>query len=127
MLTELISISSLDANNEKMIDVRHIARYNRRDDPLEVCKSCIVKARAFFSQLIPVIEVFELDKQNRRLQSIEPAGVADEIMLIFFDSAMITKLTYSERNSVIAGDDGTRVTARPQIFGGIKAEAGSVS
>src|ERR1044071_1834879 len=126
MLTELISISSLDANNEKMIDVRHIARYNRRDDPLEVCKSCIVKASALLSQLIPLIEVSGLDEQDRCLQSIEPAGVADEIVLILFDSAMIAELFYSERKSVIAGDDGTRVAARSQIFRRIKAEAGSV-
>jgi len=109
-----------------MIDVRHIVQYSRTNDPLKACKFFIVTVSAFFSQLIPLIEVSELDEQDRCLQSIEPAGVADEIVLILFDSAMIAELSYSERKSVIAGDDGTRVAARSQIFRRIKAEAGSM-
>ena len=74
-----------------------------------------------------LIEVAELDGQNRRLQSIEPTIKAQHRIIIFRALTIIAKHPNTLGELRVIGDDSAPVAKCPEIFAGVKTEARRVA
>jgi hypothetical protein len=69
----------------------------------------------------------QFGSKDRALNCIHPAVSADEFVLVFAASPVISCLAHSTREVNIGGDKRSGVAARPKAFGRIEAEASNVT
>jgi hypothetical protein len=70
----------------------------------------------------PALEVRELGQQHRRLQRVEPAVVADFLVMILPRTAVEAELAQPIGQRVVLGDDHAAVAEAPEILAGKERE-----
>src|SRR6202043_2725210 len=78
------------------------------------------------TRVIPLLQMFQFDSQDRCLERVETAVVAAEHVLIFFLLSVISQHPKAFRNGIVACYHHACVAVCTQILSGIKAERSSM-
>src|SRR3989338_1290420 len=105
-----------------MIHRRRLRKRRIQSEASRILKSFIVEARDVAAHLVPFIKEFELFVEHRSLQRIKARIVAEDIMLIFADSSVVSQFFHPFCKEIIVRNNGSRIPIRSQIFPRIKTE-----
>src|SRR6202020_2485477 len=76
---------------------------------------------------VPVVEVGELDPQQRRLQAVQPLVVADHGVLALAALAEVAQLSDASRQLRVAGADRAPVPQRAEVLARVERERSRVA
>src|SRR5947209_6797191 len=93
-------------------------------EPLELMG---VAAGDFPPSRVPVLQMTQFSSKDCTLDCIHSAVPADEFMLVFSVSPVISRLSHPTRQPRIGSDKRSGVATCPQVFSRIKAKASYVA
>ncbi|MCG3118829.1 MAG: hypothetical protein ALAOOOJD_01104 [bacterium] len=93
-----------------------------QDNVFQTSQQRLIELRVAAARLVPSRQVFQLDTQDRALQTIHAAVPADKGVMIFLWLPVIAQQLDFRRQLRVVGDDGAGLTVGAQIFAGIKTE-----
>ena len=105
-------------------DVRRAGADLRRGNFRDPTEQFVVCRGALLAGAGPGVEVRELGGKDRGLQAVEPAAHALHQVFVFVHAvgSVVGKHPHFLRQSVVIGDDRSRVAVGTEVFSGVKAE-----
>src|SRR5947208_6314548 len=92
------------------------------DRPLGIGEELVVVTCSLSPLLVPLRQMTKLHPQETRLDGVEPAVVALEVVEVFSRLAVVAQHLAAPRELLVVGRDGARLAARAQILPRIEAE-----
>ena len=79
------------------------------------------------AQLVPAVEVFELNAEHRALNAFEPEVVADDFVTVLLLGAVVAQQPDAARDFLVIRHDAPPSPYAPRFLPGIEAEAARAS
>src|SRR5437879_1761555 len=91
ILPQSISAAASDPYDIEMVDMRASFGYRRWHDSRNVGQEFGIHLSMLTTQLIPLVKMLEFHQKNSSLKGIEAAVVANQIMLVLLNPAVVSQ------------------------------------
>src|ERR1700730_17128953 len=108
-----------------MIDRPGVGWLERRDDTFGASKELVVALGGLAALSIPHSQSPKFNRENTRLDGVEPPIVALQIMVVLLHLSVIAEHAHPLRQRFVASRNRSGLSAGPEVFSRIKAKRGS--